>query len=273
MEQGQSRMAAAGRIDTSKPHPARTYDWFLGGKDNYPVDEELGRSLVAFAPAIPVMARMNRAFMHRATRWLAGQGVRQFLDVGTGIPTEPNLHQVAQEVAADARVVYCDNDPIVLVHAEALLRGTPEGAVDYVQADARDTDVIVEQARKTLDLERPVALSLIALLHFIGDEDGAYELVDRLKEALAPGSYLVMSHLTPDFHPAEASRKVIDLYRAGGLTMDMRSRERFTRFFEGLEIVEPGIVAAEEWHPELDEPVPGQEGVHSGAYVAVARKA
>ncbi|MET9149651.1 SAM-dependent methyltransferase [Streptomyces griseoflavus] len=261
------------RIDTSKPHPARMYDWFLGGKDNYPVDEELGRQLVGFAPVIPVMARMNRAFMHRATRWVAGQGVRQFLDIGTGIPTEPNLHQVAQGVTPDARVVYCDNDPIVLVHAEALLRGTREGVVDYVQADARDTGAIIEQARKSLDFERPVALSLIALLHFISDEDGAYELVERLKEELAPGSYLVMSHLTPDFHPEEASRKVVDLYRAGGLTMDMRSRERFARFFEGLEVVDPGMVAAEAWHPELGEPVPGQEGVLSGAYVAVARKA
>src|SRR5690606_34888086 len=139
---------AAGRIDTSKPHPARTYDWFLGGKDNYPVDEELGRSVVAFAPAIPVMARMSRAFMHRATRWLAGQGVPQFLDGGTGMPTEQNPHQVAEENAAAARVVYCGNDPIVLVHAEALLRGTPEVAADDVQADARDPDVIVEQAAR-----------------------------------------------------------------------------------------------------------------------------
>ncbi|MFE9935553.1 SAM-dependent methyltransferase [Streptomyces hirsutus] len=260
------------RIDTGKPHPARMYDWFLGGKDNYPVDEELGRRLVGFAPVIPVMARMNRAFMHRATRWVAGRGVRQFLDVGTGIPTEPNLHQVAQKVAPDARVVYCDNDPIVPAHAGALLRGTPEGVVAYVQADAHDTACILERARGTLDFDRPVALSLIALLHFIGDEDGAYELVERLKDALAPGSYLIMSHLTPDFHPEEASRKVSDLYRAGGLTMDMRNRERFARFFEGLEPVEPGIVAAEDWHPELGEPVPGQENVLSGSYVAVARK-
>ncbi|MFJ2760136.1 SAM-dependent methyltransferase [Streptomyces prasinus] len=260
------------RIDTGKPHPARMYDWFLGGKDNYPVDEELGRQLVGFAPVIPVMARMNRAFMHRAVRWVAGQGVRQFLDIGTGIPTEPNLHQVAQEVAPDARVVYCDNDPIVLAHAGALLRGTPEGAVDYVQADAHDTAAILEHARGTLDFDRPVALSLIALLHFIGDEDGAYELVERLKDALAPGSFLIMSHLTPDFHPEEASRKVSDLYRAGGLTMDMRNRERFVRFFGGLEPVEPGVVAAEDWHPELGKPVPGQENVLSGSYVAVARK-
>ncbi|AJP03334.1 methyltransferase [Streptomyces cyaneogriseus subsp. noncyanogenus] len=260
------------RIDTGRPHPARMYDWFLGGKDNYPVDEELGRQLVAFAPAIPVMARMNRAFMHRATRWVAGQGVRQFLDIGTGIPTEPNLHQVAQEVAPDARVVYCDNDPIVLAHAEALLHGTAEGAVDYVQADARDTAAILEHARKVLDFDRPVALSLIALLHFLGDDDGAYELVERLKEALAPGSWLIMSHLTPDFHPEEAAQKVRDMYKAGGLTLDLRGRDRFARFFEGLEPAAPGIVAAEEWHPELGEPVAGQEDVHSGAYVAVARK-
>ncbi|CAL9501335.1 hypothetical protein SUDANB58_03460 [Streptomyces sp. enrichment culture] len=259
-------------IDTSRPHPARMYDWFLGGKDNYPVDEELGRRLVAFAPAIPVMARMNRAFMHRATRWVAGQGVRQFLDIGTGIPTEPNLHQVAQEIVRDARVVYCDNDPIVLAHAEALLSSAPEGAVGYVQADARDTPAVLERAGEVLDLDRPVALCLIALLHFMGDEDGAYELVERLTEALAPGSYLIMSHLTPDFHPQEAARRVRDMYKAGGLTLDLRSRDRFARFLQGLEPVAPGIVAAEEWHPELGEPVPGQEDVHSGAYVAVARK-
>ncbi|WGD41345.1 SAM-dependent methyltransferase [Streptomyces cathayae] len=272
MEQQDTGLDTPARIDTGKPHPARMYDWFLGGKDNYPADEELGRQLVGFAPDIPVMARMNRAFMHRATRWVAGQGVRQFLDIGTGIPTEPNLHQVAQEIAPDARVVYCDNDPIVLAHSEALLRGTSEGGVDYVQADARDTAAILEHARRTLDFDRPIALSLIALLHFISNEDGAYELVEHLKEALAPGSYLIISHLTPDFHPEEASRKVTDLYKAGGLTMDMRSRERFARFFEGLEPVAPGIVAAEDWHPELGEPVPGQEDVRSGAYVAVARK-
>ncbi|MGV4890976.1 SAM-dependent methyltransferase [Streptomyces viridosporus] len=272
MDQQDAGVDAPLRIDTGKPHPARMYDWFLGGKDNYPVDEELGRQLVSFAPVIPVMARMNRAFMHRATRWVAGRGVRQFLDIGTGIPTEPNLHQVAQEVAPEARVVYCDNDPIVLAHAGALLRGTPEGAVDYVQADARDTAAILERARGTLDFDQPVALSLIALLHFIGDEDGAYELVEGLKRELAPGSFLIMSHLTPDFHPEEASQKVVDLYRAGGLTMDMRSRDRLARFFDGLEPVAPGIVAAEDWHPELGEPVPGQEGVLSGAYAAVARK-
>lgn len=138
-------------IDTTKPHPARLYDWYLGGKDNYPVDEELGRRLTAFAPVIPVMARMNRAFTHRATRWLAAQGIRQFLDIGTGIPTEPNLHQVAQTTVPDARVVYCDNDPVVLSHAQALLNGSDEGALGYVQADARETDRILAEAAEVLD--------------------------------------------------------------------------------------------------------------------------
>lgn len=263
--------ATAPHIDTSKPHPARMYDWFLGGKDNYPVDEAMGRQMLAVEPGVPVMAKVNRAFMHRATRWLSGQGVRQFLDIGTGIPTEPNLHQVAQEAAPDTRVVYCDNDPIVLAHAEALLTGTPEGVIDYVQADARNVDSILEHAGKTLDFGRPVALSLISLLHFVSDEDGAYELVNRLTEVLAPGSYLVISHLTADFHPEEA-RKVDEMYRANTLTLAPRNRAQFTAFFDGLEIVEPGIVAAEAWHPELGEPVPGQDDIVSAGYVALGRK-
>ncbi|MEV2246605.1 SAM-dependent methyltransferase [Streptomyces sp. NPDC049970] len=263
--------ATATRIDTSRPHPARMYDWFLGGKDNYPVDEAMARQMLAVEPGVPVMAKVNRAFMHRATRWLTSQGIRQFLDIGTGIPTEPNLHQVAQRSAPSARVVYCDNDPIVLAHAEALLKGTEEGAIDYVQADARDVDSILERAGKTLDFGRPVALSLISLLHFVSDEDGAYELVERLTDVLAPGSHLVVSHLTADFHPAEA-RKVDEMYRANTLTLAPRSREQFGRFFDGLDIVAPGIVAAEAWHPELGDPVPGQDDVISAGYVAVGHK-
>ncbi|MEU8626885.1 SAM-dependent methyltransferase [Streptomyces sp. NPDC048669] len=258
-------------IDTSKPHPARMYDWFLGGKDNYPVDEAMGRQMLALEPGIPVMAKVNRAFMHRATRWLSGQGVRQFLDIGTGIPTEPNLHQVAQQSVPATRVVYCDNDPIVLAHAEALLNGSPEGAIDYVQADARDVDAILEHAGKTLDFSEPVALSMIALLHFVSDEDGAYELMSRLTDVLAPGSHVVISHLTADFHP-EKAQKVDEMYKANTLTLAPRNRAQFAAFFDGLEIVEPGIVAAEAWHPELGEPVPGQEDIISAGYVAVGRK-
>jgi O-methyltransferase involved in polyketide biosynthesis len=259
------------KLDTSKPHPARTYDWFLGGKDNYPVDEELGRKMLALDPRTPVMAKVNRAFMHRATRWAAENGVRQFLDIGTGIPTEPNLHQVAQRIAPDARVVYCDNDPIVLAHAAALLRGTPEGATEYVQADVREPDTIVERAKEVLDFSRPVALSLVALLHFVPDEDGAYELVDRLMSHLPSGSYLTVSHATPDFTP-EKSKEAVETYRAGGINLALRSRDEVARFFRNLELVEPGVSLLVDWHPELGEPVPGQDDDVVPGYGAVGRK-
>lgn len=239
------------RIDTTRPHPARVYDWFLGGKDNYPVDEELGRQIMAIETGAPRAAHANRRFMQRATRRLARKtGIRQFLDIGTGIPTEPNLHQIAQSVAPDARVVYVDNDPIVLAHAEALLHGTPEGVTEYLQADARDPRGILEQARRVLDFDRPIALSLIALLHFVADEDGAYELVDALVEALAPGSCLVLSAMTADFEP-EHVRRGIAAYAAGGVTLVARSQAEMGGFFKGLEVMEPGIVSVADWHPEL----------------------
>ncbi|NDZ81265.1 SAM-dependent methyltransferase [Streptomyces sp. SID10853] len=258
------------QIDTSKPHPARMYDWFLGGKDNYPVDQEMAEQLLALDSRGKEMARVNRAFMHRATRCLAEHGVRQFLDVGTGIPTEPNLHQIAQQSAPDSRVVYCDNDPIVLAHAAALLRSTPEGATDYIQADAREPATILEAAGKLLDFGRPVALSLVALLHFVADED-AYELVNRLMEPLAPGSCLVLSHVTGDFDP-EGSAKAVEMYRARGLTLRPRSRTETARFFDGFEFFDPGVSLAAEWHPELGErvPVAGDEPIPG--WVGVARK-
>ncbi|CAL9595015.1 SAM-dependent methyltransferase [Streptomyces sp. Tu 3180] len=258
-------------IDTSRPHPARMYDWYLGGKDNYPVDEAMGRQMLALDPRVPVMARVNRAFMQRATRWLAGRGIRQFLDIGTGIPTEPNLHQVAQRIAPDARVVYCDNDPIVLAHAAALLRGTDEGATEYLQADVRDPDAILEGARKVLDFTEPIALSLIALLHFVPDEDGAHDLVGRLLAALPSGSHLVVTHATADFTPEE-SMAATEKLKAAGVTLALRSREEFTRFFDGLDLVEPGVQVPHQWHPELGEPVEGQDDGVIPGYGAVGRK-
>ncbi|MFD4947017.1 SAM-dependent methyltransferase [Streptomyces sp. NPDC058409] len=259
-------------IDTSKPHPARMYDWFLGGKDNYPVDEQMAQQLLALDARGRDMARVNRAFMHRATRWLAENGIRQFLDIGTGIPTEPNLHQIAQRTAPDARIVYCDNDPIVLAHAAALLRSTPQGATEYIQADARKPEAILEQAGKVLDFDKPIALSLLALLHFLDDEDGAAELVDRLVERLPSGSYLVLSQTTGDFDP-EGAAQASAMYKARGMTLRLRSHAEFTTFFDGLEVVEPGVTLSADWHPELGEAidVPGDEPIPG--YAGVARKA
>jgi hypothetical protein len=259
----------ANRIDTTRPHPARVYDWYLGGKDNYPVDERLGQQITARDPGAKRAARSNRWFMQRATRHLAGTaGIRQFLDIGTGIPTEPNLHQIAQSTAPDTRVVYVDNDPIVLAHAEALLRGTPEGRTEYVQADVREPEKILDEAARVLDLGRPVGLSLIALMHFIADDSGAYELVETLVDALAPGSSLSLSAMTADFEPEEV-RLGIAAYARGGVTLVSRSHAEVGRFFKGLDLVEPGVVSVKDWRPELaqgetpigDEPVSLYGGV------------
>ncbi|MCX4676528.1 SAM-dependent methyltransferase [Streptomyces sp. NBC_01433] len=251
------------RIDTGKPHPARVYDWLLGGKDNYPVDQEVGERLPAEARA---NAARNRAFMHRAAGWLAHQGVDQFLDIGTGIPTSPNLHQIVQAITPSARIVYADNDPIVLRHAEALLISSPEGATDYIHADVRQPGAILERARELLDFDRPVALSLIALMHFLPDEEDPYRITRTLVGALPPGSFLVFSHGTADQHP-ELRQETERAYRKGAIALRMRTRAEVEPFFEGLDLVAPGLVPAAEWYQE--EPAPEKE--RSGFYVGVAR--
>ncbi|MFE6982711.1 SAM-dependent methyltransferase [Streptomyces griseus] len=250
-------------IDTSKPHPARVYDWLLGGKDNYAVDQEVGEKLPAEARA---NAARDRAFMHRSAAWLARQGVDQFLDVGTGIPTAPNLHQIVQRITPTARIVYADNDPIVLRHAEALLVSSPEGATDYLHADVREPEAILGQARKVLDFDRPIALSLIALMHFLRDEEDPYGITRTLVGALAPGSFLVLSHGTADQHP-ELREETEKAYRKGAIALRMRTRAEVEPFFDGLELVAPGLVPAAEWYQE--QPAPAQE--RSGFYVGVAR--
>ncbi|WP_016909385.1 SAM-dependent methyltransferase [Streptomyces xiaopingdaonensis] len=263
--------AADYTIDTSRPHPARVYDWLLGGRSNHPADEELARRMVAIDPRVVSSVRLNRAFMHRAVRWAVGNGVHQFLDLGTGIPTEPNLHQIAQRAEPASRVVYADNDPIVLAHAATLLRSSPEGVTEYLQADVREPGPILSQAREFLDFSQPVALSLLACLHFVPDEDGAHELVARYREALAPGSLLVLSHGTGDFAP-EGAERARDHYGEGGIRLALRSRAEILRFFAGTELVDPGLVSdPASWRPELGEPS-GTEKVAEHGYVGVARK-
>ncbi|WP_055493813.1 SAM-dependent methyltransferase [Streptomyces sp. TP-A0356] len=263
------REAAPTRIDTARPHPARVYDWWLGGKDNYPVDEELARKILAVDPTVRRGARANRRFMHRATRTLAQAGVRQFLDIGTGIPTEPNLHQVVQGVALEARVVYVDNDPIVLRHAEALLRGTAEGTTDYVHADVRDPDTVLALAAESLDFAQPIALSLIALTHYLGDE--VHDLLKRYVEALTPGSHLILSQVTPDLNP-EAVEKAAGLFRQSGTPFFPRSLAEFSRFFEGLELLGPGVIPVSGWRPDPQDVAAQAEGIVP-VYAGVARKA
>ncbi|MET9775894.1 SAM-dependent methyltransferase [Streptomyces sp. NPDC006367] len=265
--------AAATPIDTSRPHPARVYDWWLGGKDNYPVDEELARRILAADDTAVRGARANRRFMHRAVRTVAEAGIRQFLDIGTGIPTDPNLHQVAQGVAPEARVVYADNDPIVLRHAQALLHGSAEGATEYVHADVRDPDTILAKAGECLDLGRPVALSLVALTHYLGDAadgDDAHGLLKRYVDALAPGSYLILSQVTPDLNP-EAVGRAAALFARGGTPFYPRSLAEFARFFEGLELLGPGVIPVTGWRPEAEDVAAQAEGIVP-VYAGVARK-
>jgi hypothetical protein len=250
-------------IDTSRPHPARVYDWLLGGKDNYPVDEAVGEKL---PPEAKDAARQNRAFMNRATAWLATQGVDQFLDIGTGIPTAPNLHQIVQEIVPSARVVYTDNDPIVLRHAEALLVSRPEGVTDYIQADVREPRAILEHARELLDFNRPIALSLIALMHFLPEDQDPYGIVRTLIDALPSGSYLVLSHAASDLYP-ELAERVTAEYAKGGIRLGFRTRPQVERFFDGLDLVEPGLVTAPEWFKDTVRP----DAEDSGIYAAVAR--
>ncbi|NUP41319.1 MAG: SAM-dependent methyltransferase [Streptomyces sp.] len=259
---------AAPQIDTSRPHPARVYDWWLGGKDNYPVDEELARKILAVDNSAVRGARANRRFMHRAVRTVAEAGIRQFLDIGTGIPTEPNLHQVAQAVAPESRVVYADNDPIVLRHAQALLRGSQEGRTEYVHADVRDIDALLQQAAETLDFARPVALSLVALTHYLDDD--VHGLLAKYVAALAPGSHLILSQVTPDLNP-EAIAKAAGAFRASGTPFFPRSITDFQRFFDGLELLGPGVIPVAGWRPEAEDVAAQTEGVVP-VYAGVARK-
>ncbi|MGW7422604.1 SAM-dependent methyltransferase [Streptomyces sp. NPDC054813] len=263
----------ADRIDTENAHSARIYDYILGGKDYYPADQEAGDAMSREWPALPVHMRANRDWMNRAVRWLAEEaGVRQFLDVGTGIPTSPNLHEIAQAVSPDSRVVYVDNDPIVLTLSQGLLSSAPEGRTAYIEADFRDPAAILDapELRDTLDLDEPVALTVIAIVHFMLDADDAVGVVRRLLEPLPSGSYLAMSIGTAEFAPEEVGR-VAREYAARNMPMRLRTIDEAHKFFEGLELVEPGIVQVHKWLPDGH----GEEGIRDediAMYGAVARK-
>ena len=240
-------------LDTSTAHPARVYDYWLGGKDNFAADREAGEQALKAYPQLAEAVRSNRAFLVRAVGFLTGPaGVRQFLDIGTGIPSAENTHEVAQREAPDSRIVYVDNDPIVLLHAQTLLRSTAAGACDYIQADLRDPARILSEAGRTLDFGQPVALMLLAILQFIPDDADPWGLVAQLMAPLPPGSYLVVSHPTDDFNPNRQGESIQRYNERVAEQATLRGHEETVRFFAGLELVEPGVVAVAKWRPHSD---------------------
>jgi S-adenosyl methyltransferase len=234
-------------VDSSVPSPARIWDYYIGGKDNFAVDRAVAERVIAVLPSAPLVARLTRQFLARVVSYLAAEhGVRQFLDIGSGLPTADNTHQVAQRTAADSRIVYVDNDPVVIAHANALLVSTPQGCCDYIQADVRDPQTILTGAAKTLDLTRPVAVLMLQLLHFIPDEDDPYGIVQQIMDKLPSGSFLVMAHGSSDvIRPA--TDELTKMSKASVVTLRLRSRAEVTRFFDGLELIGPGLVTGTEW--------------------------
>jgi S-adenosyl methyltransferase len=238
-------------FDTSVANHARVYNYLLGGKDNFAADRAAGDAAIRAYPATVYAAQTNRAFLGRVVRFLAGEaGIRQFLDIGTGIPTANNTHQVAQAVAPQSRVVYVDNDPVVLAHARALLTSSPAGATAYIDADLRDPAKILAQAARTLDFSQPVAIMLIALLHVIGDGDDPHASVARLVSAVPSGSYLALSHVASDIEPDKVADAMGRLSRLGRQEGRPRTHAEVTRFFGDMDLVEPGLVQVPQWRPD-----------------------
>jgi hypothetical protein len=262
---------AVSEFDVTVPHPARMYDYYLGGKDNFAADREAADKFLAVAPEARDIARANRDFLVRVVRYLAAEkGIRQFLDIGTGIPTHPSTHEVAQTVAPGAQVVYADNDPIVLAHARAFLPSGPGGNCAYVHADLRDPGMILDAARGSLDFTQPVALLLLAVLHFIRDGDGPAGLVAAYRDALPPGSYLALSHGTTDFHPDKKATSIAaSAYNSASAPLVLRTRPEIEKLFDGFTMEPPGLVQAPLWHPDTD-PEPGSLQ-KIGIYAGVAR--
>ena len=255
-------------VNINAPHSARIYDYWLGGKDNFAVDRAVGDAMIEAIPGMRYMAGENRRFVHRAAGHLvAGEGIRQFLDIGTGIPTRPNLHEVAQRIAPETRVVYVDNDPIVLVHARALMISTPPGRSEYIAADLRDPRSILddEVLKDALDLTQPVGLTMIAILMLLSDADDPWAAVAELRDAMPSGSCLAITHPTADFNAAEVD-KAVAAATGAGMTLVMRARDEVRRFFGDWEMLEPGLVPVSAWRP--DQPVENPEAAYYWAGVA-----
>jgi len=243
-------------VDTKRANPARVYDYWLGGTHNFLADQDVGRAIISIEPNARELARANRAFLGRAVRFLAAAGIRQFLDVGSGIPTEGNVHEIAEQAAPGSRVVYVDVDPVAIAHSRAILAGNEHAVI--VEADLREPGKILEhgQTRRQIDLARPVGLLLSAVLHLIADDDDPWQITRRLRDALAPGSYLVIGHGTNEGNP-EMTQAVEKVYRRGVPTAGrFRSRAEVLRFFDGFELVEPGLVYIAEWRPDSAQDVP-----------------
>ena len=261
-------------IDTSRPHPARMYDYYLGGKNHFAADRETAEKILTSLPGARIGSRENRAFLGRAVRYLATEaGIRQFLDIGTGLPTTNNVHEVAQAAAPSSRVVYVDNDPMVLSHARALLTSSPAGRTDYIQADLREPSAILDNpvSRDVLDFSRPIALVLAAILHFMPDESKPAYSVATLLDALPSGSYLVASHATGEHNDATAVSAGIRTYQEAEVPLQLRDSGEFARLvFGDLELVPPGVVLVSEWRPDYTGPRPTPSEV--SMYGGVARK-
>ena len=250
-------------IDHTTPQSARIWNYWLGGKDHYPVDREAGDEVRARIPDIADGARAERAFLVRVVRFLVAEaGIRQFLDVGTGLPVLNNTHEVAQAMAPDCRIVYVDNDPLVLAHARALLTSTPEGVADYLHADLRDPEKILREAARTLDFRQPVGLMLLGVVNHIMDSDEAHAVVNRLVAALPPGSYLALSHSTAEIHGEPMLEVMSELTKRGGTPITARTRQELVHFFDGLELLDPGVVSCSLWRPD-----PIQIGVPAEVYL------
>ncbi|MEV7086943.1 SAM-dependent methyltransferase [Streptomyces sp. NPDC093085] len=263
--------AAEARIDTEKPHSARFWNYFVGGKDNYEVDRAVGDHIKEIFPGLVDVARTSRHFLGRAVRHLVvDQGVRQFLDIGTGLPTADNTHQVAQRLAPDARIVYVDNDPLVLAHARALLASTPEGRTDYLDADLYDPDAILAAAGNTLDLTRPVALMILNTLGHVAEYERARSLVARLMAGLPSGSHLVISDSTSTSPGMVAASEAYN--KSGAVPYYVRTVEEIGGFFDGLDLAEPGVAQVTRWRPETGDAGETAEPLAVDAYGAVGRK-